>query len=78
MKNSGETLGSILTPKLRWFLLAEFLAGLSDMGVLFMPLFMKELGASIVDIGMLYSISDIVPLGLNILGGWIGDSIGRL
>jgi DHA1 family multidrug resistance protein-like MFS transporter len=78
MNNSGESLRSILTPKLRWFLLAEFLAGISDMGVLYMPLFMKELGASVVDIGMLYSISDIVPLGLNILGGWIGDSIGRL
>ena len=78
MKSPGATLRSILTPKLRWFLLAEFLAGISDMGVLYMPLFMKELGASVVDIGMLYSISDIVPLALNILGGWIGDSIGRL
>jgi len=78
MKSPEATLRSILTPKLRWFLLAEFLAGLSGMGGLFMPIFMQELGASVVDIGMLYSITDIVPLALNILGGWIGDSIGRL
>ena len=78
MRNSGESLKSILTPKLRWFLLAEFLAGISDMGWIFMPIFMKELGASVVDIGMLFSITEIVPLALNILGGWIGDSIGRL
>jgi MFS family permease len=78
MNNIEKSLRVILTPKLRWFLVAEFLAGLADMGGLYMPLFMVELGASVVDIGMLYSVTEIVPLSLNILGGWIGDSIGRL
>lgn len=43
-----------------------------------MPLYLKGLGSSIPQIGLFFTISQIVPLFLQILGGWISDSLGRL
>jgi DHA1 family multidrug resistance protein-like MFS transporter len=42
------------------------------------PVFLRELGADIRQIGLFFTISLIFPLTLRILGGWISDSIGRL
>ena len=43
-----------------------------------LPLYLKDLGSSIPQIGLFFTISQIVPLFLQILGGWISDSLGRL
>jgi len=43
-----------------------------------MPLYLKDLNASIPQIGLFFTLSQIVPLLLQILGGWISDSLGRL
>jgi MFS family permease len=43
-----------------------------------MPLYLRDLGSSIPQIGLFFTISQIVPLCLQILGGWISDSLGRL
>lgn len=43
-----------------------------------MPLYLKDLSASITQIGLFFTLSQIVPLFLQILGGWISDSLGRL
>lgn len=43
-----------------------------------MPLYLTELNASVAQVGLFFTISQIVPLLLQILGGWISDSIGRL
>lgn len=43
-----------------------------------MPLYLKDLGSSISQIGLFFTISQIVPLFLQILGGWISDTLGRL
>jgi len=43
-----------------------------------MPLYLKDLGSSIPQIGLFFTISQIVPLFLQILGGWISDTLGRL
>src|SRR5215207_7414987 len=43
-----------------------------------LPLYVKDLGASIGQIGLFFTLSQIVPLFLQILGGWISDSFGRL
>lgn len=43
-----------------------------------MPLYVKDLGASIRQIGLFFTLAQIVPLFLQILGGWISDSLGRL
>ena len=44
----------------------------------FLPLYLKSLGADVGQIGLFFTISQIVPLALQILGGWISDSLGRL
>jgi len=43
-----------------------------------MPLYLKDLDADIKQIGLFFTLAQIVPLFLQILGGWISDSLGRL
>jgi len=43
-----------------------------------LPLYLKSLKTSVVQIGLFFTLSQIVPLALQILGGWISDSLGRL
>lgn len=43
-----------------------------------LPLYLKELDADITDIGLFFTLAMIVPLFLQILGGWVSDSLGRL
>lgn len=43
-----------------------------------LPLYLKSLNASVIQIGLFFTLSQIVPLALQILGGWISDSLGRL
>jgi MFS family permease len=43
-----------------------------------LPLYLKSLGASAAQIGLFFTLFQIVPLILQILGGWISDSLGRL
>jgi MFS family permease len=69
----------MLTPTLLLFMLAMILANLG--GNMYGPLealYLKELGANIGQIGLFYTLSQIIPLALQILGGWISDSLGRL
>lgn len=69
----------LLTPLLLLFMLAMILANIG--GNMYGPLealYLKELGAGIGQIGLFYTISQIIPLLLQILGGWISDSLGRL
>jgi MFS family permease len=42
------------------------------------PVFLRELGADIRQIGLFFTLALIFPLLLRIVGGWLSDSIGRL
>ena len=69
----------LLTPLLLLFMLAMILANLG--GNMYGPLealYLQNLGASIGQIGLFYTLSQIIPLVLQILGGWVSDSLGRL
>jgi len=69
----------LLTPLLLIFMLAMILANTG--GSMYQPLealYLKELGAGIAQIGLFFTLSQIIPLVLQILGGWISDSLGRL
>ena len=69
----------LLTPLVRWFLLAMILANIAgSMTNLLMPIYLTELGASVGQVGLVFTLTSIVVLVLQILGGWISDSIGRL
>lgn len=61
------------------FLVAMIFANLGgNMYGPLMPLYLRELKASVPQIGLFFTLSQIVPLLLQILGGWLSDSIGRL
>ena len=42
------------------------------------PVYLRELGASVGQVGLFFTLAMIVPLLLGVFGGWISDSIGRL
>ena len=70
---------SLLTPLMRWFLFAMILANIAGtMTDLLMPIYLTELGASVEQVGLVFTISAAVVLVLQIMGGWVSDSIGRL
>lgn len=61
------------------FLLAMILANMG--GQMYGPLmsiYIRKLGASVPQIGLFFTLSSIIPLALQILGGWISDTLGRL
>jgi len=69
----------IINPSLMIFLLAMASAEMSrTMTMVQIPVFLRELGASIQQIGLFFTISLIFPLLLRIFGGWLSDIIGRL
>ncbi|MGB9672570.1 MAG: MFS transporter [Anaerolineales bacterium] len=70
---------AILNPLLIWFMLAMVLANIGgNMYGPLLPLYLKSLQANIAQVGLFFTLSQIIPLGLQILGGWISDSLGRL
>jgi len=69
----------LLTPLMRWFMFAMVLANIaSAMYPMLMPIYLTELGASVTQVGIIFTITSVVILVLQIFGGWVSDSIGRL
>lgn len=69
----------LLNNTLLLFMLAMVLANTaSHMYDPLLPLYLKDLNANVVQIGLFFTIAQIIPLALQILGGWISDSLGRL
>jgi MFS family permease len=69
----------LLTPLMRWFMLAMVLANIAGtMSPMLMPIYLTEMGASITQVGTVFTFTSIAILVLQIMGGWISDSIGRL
>ncbi len=69
----------LMNRMLLMFLLAMILANIGgEMYGMLLPLYLKELNASVVQIGLFFTISQVIPLVVQILGGWVSDSLGRL
>ena len=69
----------LLSPLMLWFLFAMILANIAGtMTNLLMPIYLTELGASVGQVGLVFTLTSVVILLLQILGGWISDNIGRL
>ena len=69
----------LLSPVLRIFLVAMILANIG--GQMFYPLqalYLKQLGANVEQIGLFFTLVMIVPIAMQIFGGWVSDRIGRL
>lgn len=72
-------LPSLLNPTLRLFLFAMILANVaSQMVFALLPVYLTQLGAGVAEVGLVFSVASLVPLALQIFGGWLSDSIGRL
>ena len=69
----------LLSNILKLFMTAMVLANIAgNMYGSLLPLYLKELNASVVQVGLFFTLSRILPLILQILGGWISDTLGRL
>ena len=69
----------ILTPIMRWFMFAMILANIgANMYPMLLPIYLTERGASIKQVGAVFTAVSLVSLLLQIFGGWVSDSIGRL
>ncbi len=69
----------LLTPIMKWFMLAMVLANIaSNMSGMLFPIYLTELGASVGQVGLVFTLTSVVILVLQIFGGWVSDSIGRL
>jgi MFS family permease len=69
----------LLNANLRWFLLAMILANIAgQMGYSMLSLYLIELGANVAQVGLVFTLASLVPTGLQILGGWLSDTVGRL
>jgi len=70
---------SFLTPAVALFMLAMILANISTrMETPLLPLYIRNLGASVEQVGVFFTLSMVIPLVLQIFGGWISDVIGHL
>jgi len=70
---------ALLNRTLLLFLFAMVLANIgNNMYGSLLPLYLEDLGAAVAQIGLFFTLSQIVPLALQILGGWVSDSVGRL
>ena len=69
----------LINDVLKLFMVAMVLANIAgNMYGSLLPLYLKSLNANVVQVGLFFTISQIIPLVLQILGGWISDSLGRL
>jgi MFS family permease len=70
---------ALLNANLRWFLLAMILANIAgQMGQSMLSLYLIDLGADVAQVGLVFTLASLVPTGLQILGGWLSDTVGRL
>lgn len=64
---------------LLWFMGTMILANIAAQMIFpLQSLYVQELGASVRQIGLFFTIASIAPLFLQILGGWLSDAAGRL
>ncbi len=68
-----------IAPVLWRFLMAMILANISgNMYGPLLPIYLRHLNAGVAEVGLFFSISQVIPLTLQVVGGWISDSVGRL
>lgn len=76
---TGSARTPLLNNTLRLFMVTMVLANIAGhMYEPLLPLYLKSLNANVVQVGLFFTLSQIIPLALQILGGWLSDSLGRL
>jgi MFS family permease len=80
IRDTGKKIRApLLNNVLILFMVAMVLANISGFmyGAL-LPLYLTDLNANVVQVGLFYTLIQIISLALQIFGGWISDSLGRL
>jgi MFS family permease len=69
----------VLNTNLRWFLLNMILANIAGtMAYSMLSLYLIDMGASVGQVGLVFTVASLVPMALQIFGGWFSDTVGRL
>ncbi|MFP4345124.1 MAG: MFS transporter [Anaerolineales bacterium] len=69
----------LLTRPLMVFMFTMVLANISSrMYGPLLALYLQSMGAGVSQVGLFFTLSSIVPLAFQILGGWLSDVLGRL
>ena len=69
----------LITPVLALFMVAMVLANTAGaMQGMLLPVYVSELGATVTQVGLVFTLANIVPLVLQVFGGWFSDNYGRL
>ena len=69
----------LLNANLRWFLAGMILANIAgQMLYSMLSLYMINLGAQVADVGLVFTLASLIPMALQIFGGWLSDTVGRL
>ena len=69
----------LLNSNLRWFLAGMVLANIAgQMLYSMLSLYMLDLGAHVTEVGLVFTLASLVPMALQIFGGWLSDTVGRL
>ncbi len=75
----NKSIQPLLSRKMILFLIGlTFAEATRAMTAVQIPVFLREIGASVSQVGLFFTLAMIVPLVLGVFGGWISDSIGRL
>jgi MFS family permease len=79
MEETGKRKILFLSPVLLLFMGTMILANIAAQMI--MPLeslYVQELGANVNQVGLFFTLAAIAPLLLQVFGGWLSDSVGRL
>jgi MFS family permease len=69
----------LISRDLRILLVSMVLANIGTMMLMpLLALYLTSRGASIPQVGLFFTLASIFPLAVQIMGGWLSDSIGRL
>jgi MFS family permease len=69
----------LLNSNLRWFLVGMILANIAgQMAYSTLSLYLLDLGATVTQVGLVFTLASLVPMVLQVFGGWLSDTIGRL
>jgi MFS family permease len=69
----------LLSPMLWWFMGTMILANIAAQMIFPLEsLYVQELGANVAQVGLFFTMASVAPLLLQLFGGWLSDSVGRL
>ena len=70
----------VFPDNLKWFIGSMILANISGAMIFpLMPIYVvHELGATITQVGLMFTVASVVPIFLQIISGFVSDIIGRL